>query len=215
MFEENYTVLQDKLRKVGACNEAVVYAGRFDDPLDAWNSCTRPDWLVWILARMVGEPGWPEITRMVGLVFEAIALTVEDSIGGKVDDDAAELVAARVHKRAALDVFEFKSRLDRKALLSWSSVDALTMARSGRAQLEASLADAYCQLSMAIIFAEMVRSTGCMQTGRSMFANHASRAVVDCLVAVLRYIPKSDLQRRLCEFIRYRATPDFEKENTK
>ena len=38
-----------KLEALDACEEAIAYARSQPDLQTAWNDCTRPDWLLWLL----------------------------------------------------------------------------------------------------------------------------------------------------------------------
>ncbi len=50
--------LSDRLLAIGACAEACDLAkGR--ELRAAWNECDDPTWLLWLLACMADEPGWP------------------------------------------------------------------------------------------------------------------------------------------------------------
>lgn len=47
------TALQAHLVRLGACAEAVTWAGAYEMLPDAWAACERPDWMLWLLARVV------------------------------------------------------------------------------------------------------------------------------------------------------------------
>jgi len=44
------------LKKLNACNEAIVWAIQFDTLQQAWNVCERGDWMVWLIAIQSGDP---------------------------------------------------------------------------------------------------------------------------------------------------------------
>jgi hypothetical protein len=52
------------LRKLGACKEARKFA-EMKTLTEAWSTCERGDWLLWIAARMVGQHGWPTHQQIV------------------------------------------------------------------------------------------------------------------------------------------------------
>jgi len=46
----------DRLKAIGACGEAVVFARAFKDQQVAWDACDRADWMIWLLGRLAGPP---------------------------------------------------------------------------------------------------------------------------------------------------------------
>src|SRR5438128_329732 len=44
--------LQQQLKRIGPCYDAVEWAARHNDPLIAWRECPRGDWLLWLVARL-------------------------------------------------------------------------------------------------------------------------------------------------------------------
>ena len=40
-----------KLRRMGACREAVEFAKKFKTLQAAWNACRNPDWMQWLLEK--------------------------------------------------------------------------------------------------------------------------------------------------------------------
>lgn len=42
-----------------ACDDAREWAAKYPTLSEAWRNCERADWMLWLLARMVGKPGWP------------------------------------------------------------------------------------------------------------------------------------------------------------
>ena len=49
-----------KLKAIGACEEAVVWAATQPDFHTAWQACERAHWLLWLTGNMADKPGWPE-----------------------------------------------------------------------------------------------------------------------------------------------------------
>ena len=45
-----------KLKKLGACQEAVEWAKQFNNIQEAWNNCKRGDWMLWLLGKQAGSP---------------------------------------------------------------------------------------------------------------------------------------------------------------
>jgi hypothetical protein len=44
--------LQTCLKRLGACQKGLEWAGRHDDVLDAWWACPRGDWLLWLAVKL-------------------------------------------------------------------------------------------------------------------------------------------------------------------
>lgn len=57
--------LDGLLRDLGACHEAREWASQFSSLAEAWQACQRGDWMVWLVARMAGKPGWPTRQQIV------------------------------------------------------------------------------------------------------------------------------------------------------
>lgn len=47
----------DGLVSLGACNEAVRWAGGYDSLAEAWQRCQRGDHMLWLAGRLAGPPG--------------------------------------------------------------------------------------------------------------------------------------------------------------
>ena len=45
----------DKLIRLHACSDAVSWCRTYDSLDDAWQSCTRGDWMLWLLGRLSGS----------------------------------------------------------------------------------------------------------------------------------------------------------------
>ena len=46
----------EKLKRMGACESAVEWADQFDTLQEAWDSCERGDWMLWLLGKLSGPP---------------------------------------------------------------------------------------------------------------------------------------------------------------
>jgi hypothetical protein len=55
------------LKEKNACSEAVewVKESKTETFVELWNECERADWMLWILARMIKEKGWPSRKTVV------------------------------------------------------------------------------------------------------------------------------------------------------
>ena len=57
-----------KLRALGACDDAVEWAATQPSYAEAWETCQRGDWLLWLLGRVAGPFGSPSHREIVGAV---------------------------------------------------------------------------------------------------------------------------------------------------
>ena len=67
--------VSETLKSMGACRDAVKWAGQFDDEQSAWDQCERADWMLWIAARRIDKAGSAAHKTLVLLACE-IARTV-------------------------------------------------------------------------------------------------------------------------------------------
>lgn len=60
-------MLYEYLEKLHACDEALkwVKSGRYVTIKKAWRECPRADWLLWLAAKNIGNPGWPTHQEVV------------------------------------------------------------------------------------------------------------------------------------------------------
>ena len=47
-----------------ACDDALEWIGNRTFQ-ESWDECPRPDWMLWLCGRMVGQPGWPTRQQIV------------------------------------------------------------------------------------------------------------------------------------------------------
>ena len=52
------------LKSLGACAEAVEWS-KDKSLAEAWSSCERADWMLWLLGKRIGEKGWPDRKQIV------------------------------------------------------------------------------------------------------------------------------------------------------
>lgn len=50
--------LEKKLARIKACYAACLWGNAHSEAW-AWRNCHRADWMLWLLVRMAGRPGWP------------------------------------------------------------------------------------------------------------------------------------------------------------
>lgn len=56
----------ERLKTIGACDEAVEWAGRYSTLQVAWDACERGDWMLWLCGKFAGEP-WDDGRRRLVL----------------------------------------------------------------------------------------------------------------------------------------------------
>ena len=50
----------DKLFEKGACSQAVVWAQHKRNPVTAWKTCHRGDWMLWLIGRLTTALPWSD-----------------------------------------------------------------------------------------------------------------------------------------------------------
>jgi len=60
----NAEELRRELKLLGACKEGLEWS-RGKSLAEAWATCERADWMLWLLAQKLGTPGWPDHKQLV------------------------------------------------------------------------------------------------------------------------------------------------------
>ena len=68
--------IQD-LKDLGACSEAVCWAGTQPDMATLWENCERADWMLWLLGKQSGEPHSQTRKKLVGCAAECAATAIK------------------------------------------------------------------------------------------------------------------------------------------
>ena len=69
--------MSEILRSLDACDEAIVWAEPYGtDGATAWAECDNPEWMLWLLGKLSGEPGSPERRKLVGCCADIAALVL-------------------------------------------------------------------------------------------------------------------------------------------
>jgi hypothetical protein len=68
--------IQD-LKKLGACSEAVCWAGTQPDLPTLWANCERADWMLWLAGKKAGEPHSQARKKLVGCATECAATAIQ------------------------------------------------------------------------------------------------------------------------------------------
>jgi hypothetical protein len=45
-------ILQNKLKELDACDDAIAWSKEYDNLQDAWDNCKKSDWMIWIINKM-------------------------------------------------------------------------------------------------------------------------------------------------------------------
>jgi hypothetical protein len=57
---------KEQLIKMDACGPAIKWVGK-KDLQEAWKTCERADWMLWLSANMIGEKGWSSHKEIVAV----------------------------------------------------------------------------------------------------------------------------------------------------
>ena len=97
------TDFQTLLRQIVACPEARDWVGK-KSLAEAWATSERPDWMLWLVARMVGQEGWPthqEVVLAACAVAEAVLPVFEAACPGDTRPRVALATARKWATREA------------------------------------------------------------------------------------------------------------------
>jgi hypothetical protein len=64
-----------RLKQLDACEEALKWVGTRSTQ-QAWDECTRPDWLIWVMLRM-GEAGWPPMPGIYQALCDCLEIGLQ------------------------------------------------------------------------------------------------------------------------------------------
>ena len=69
--------MSEILRSLDACDDAIDWARPYGtDGATAWAECDNPEWMLWLLGKLSGEPGGPERRKLVGCCADIAALVL-------------------------------------------------------------------------------------------------------------------------------------------
>ncbi|HET7150855.1 MAG TPA: hypothetical protein VFI60_05555 [Candidatus Acidoferrum sp.] len=91
------TKLHKLLVKLGACNEAIAFANG-KELAEAWATCERPDWMMWLCANMLRKRGWPTRQQVVLCACDC-AETVLPIFEGRYPKESAPRVAIETARK--------------------------------------------------------------------------------------------------------------------
>ena len=69
--------LSTKLKRIGACEDAVEWSKGYDDDQVAWDACERGDWLLWVLSEREKSKPWTDDRKPLVKCCIEVALTVK------------------------------------------------------------------------------------------------------------------------------------------
>ena len=91
------TKLHELLVKLGACNEAIAFANG-KELAEAWATCERPDWMMWLCVKMMRKRGWPTHQQVVLCACDC-AETVLPIFEGKYPKDSRPRTAIETARK--------------------------------------------------------------------------------------------------------------------
>ena len=65
------------LKKLRACNGAVIWAEQFNSMQEAWDNCERGDYMLWLLGKQTGRPGTKSRKRLILTVCKCARLALK------------------------------------------------------------------------------------------------------------------------------------------
>ena len=116
----------EKLQQLAACEEGQQYAANFSDPQEAWNSCDRGDWMLWLVGALSGQPESEERKKLVMTACECVRLAVLP-------------IQNREHENVILKCLETTEKWSKNA----ATIDEVKQARTNAYAANAYAADAY------------------------------------------------------------------------
>ena len=127
------------LHSLGACSDGVRWASKQPDPITAWATCERADWMLWILGRLAGPPDSYSRMRLVCCAAECAETSLQFIHDKGVRDQVKYgLVLLRLYLRGQGDLREARRVLNDAA----SAYAAAYAAASAAADAAAADADA-------------------------------------------------------------------------
>lgn len=116
----------DRIAALGACPDALAWlrAARHPDLPAAWAACRRPDWLLWLAAR-VAEAGSPEHRAVVAAAADCAATALDLAPGAEGARRAVEAAQAWAQEEVSTDDCQYAGLAC--ALVPFSRVDAATV----------------------------------------------------------------------------------------
>jgi hypothetical protein len=78
MYEEGSGAMtnRERLNTIGACHDAVEWAGKYKTPKAAWKACQRGDWMLWLIGKTSGPPDSDSRRKLVLVAAQCAELAL-------------------------------------------------------------------------------------------------------------------------------------------
>ncbi len=178
----------DILSRLEACPDAQRWSGAYPDPVEAWAACTRPEWLLWLIARSQDNR-----TGLIELACDfAESAARQLSIGQTRTVCESTIATVRAYLRGESTISTVREA--RSAALAHIEYAALVNADAANAAYAAALALANAAYDAALVNAAADAAAYAAADAAADAAAHASFAALDAARA------------RQCSHIRDRFT---------
>ena len=67
---------RERLNTIGACHDAVEWAGKYKTPKAAWKACQRGDWMLWLIGKTSGPPDSDSRRKLVLVAAQCAELAL-------------------------------------------------------------------------------------------------------------------------------------------
>jgi hypothetical protein len=132
-----------KLQRRGACEDAIMFARKYEDPQRGWDECERGDWMLWLCGRLSGKPGSDARKKLVLCACECARLSLKHVRAGedrpRVAIETAERWARGDESVSLADVR--KAAASAYAASAASAENVIAMCRDRQASLPGMSAD--------------------------------------------------------------------------
>lgn len=212
------------IKKMRACEEALVWAKQFATIDEAWAKCERGDWMLWLLGKLVGEPDTDSRKKLVLTVCKCARLALPYVKKGEVrplkaietteawarGDNGVSLVDVRTAASAAASTSSAAASYAADyADYATTSADCASSASSAAAASSASCAASYAASSSsadcaasAFCAAAYAATSAAYATYASSYAtsapyaSYAARTSIlkECADIVREYYPESPMK---------------------
>lgn len=118
------TELQRELASLNACDDARKWVGG-KSLTEAWNTCERGDWMLWLVGRHVGEDSWPSRQDIVLTACDCAELALKYVPEGE-DRPRKAIETARAWTRGEATIEEVRAAAAWREMVSYYQLtDAL------------------------------------------------------------------------------------------
>jgi hypothetical protein len=115
--------MKNLLQKLDACKSALAWVGD-RARAQAWAECEYSDWMLWLLAHMEGQPGWPDHKTVVLCACDCVETSLQYATDPR-PAEAIEITRAWCRGAATLDqVWDAGDASWAAAVAAWSAAGA-------------------------------------------------------------------------------------------